>query len=76
MEYLIGGNRCQAFLSLDRAFFVALRFASRAATAFFALACLSSGVIVSSDRFPPIAPPSDPPILPCSRKNSSASGGR
>ena len=44
---------------LRRAF--ADRTAADAAAAFFALAVLSAGVMVSSDRLPPIAPP----LLPC-----------
>jgi hypothetical protein len=53
----------------------ALRFASRAATAFCALAVRSSGVMVSNDRLPPALPPSFPPLEPCFLKNSSTSGG-
>jgi hypothetical protein len=59
-------------------FFVAAfldRTSALLAAALRALCARSSGVIVSSERFPPFLPPTFPPRLPSLRKNSRTSGG-
>jgi len=66
---LCGHTQREGFPSL------ALRLASRAATALFARSERCSGVMVSSDRLPPILPPILPPFAPCLRKYSNTSGG-
>jgi hypothetical protein len=65
------GRFHSAFFRRAAGRFLAERTAADAAAAFFALAVRSAGVIVSSERLPPIAPP----LLPCLRKYASTSGG-
>ena len=57
------------------AFGLVARAADAAALAFFARAARCAAVILAAAVFPPVLPPSFPPLEPCFRKNSRTSGG-
>jgi len=57
------------------AFGLVVRAAAAAALAFFARAARCAAVILAAAVFPPVLPPSFPPLEPCFRKNSRTSGG-